>query len=191
MGGEGGGKSRLCYNLCIRSSWLYLLRALRQWIRASLTCQTGLTKNTECMTGMRAVISRIYHDAPEKATKARSQFMVFKNRTKGIFAQPGIWEDAKHMPAHEWWEQYGAEIEELQFIAMKVLSKRSSACSVERLWSFFGSVWSDQRAKLGPKKAVELVKVGSNLRLMRKLEKLSYETEMRSWLVDPDGSDEE
>ena len=35
------------------------------------------------------------------------------------------------------------------------------------------------------------MKVGSNLRLMRKLEKLSYETEMRSWLVDPDGSDEE
>ena len=50
----------------------------------------------------------------------------------------------------------------------------------------FGSVWSDQRGTLGPKNAVELVKVGSNLRLMRKLEKISHETEMRSWLVGPD-----
>ena len=44
------------------------------------------------------------------------------------------------MPAHEWWEMYGSEVPELQYVAMKVLSKRSSACSVERLWSLFGNV---------------------------------------------------
>ena len=47
-------------------------------------------KIAECMTGMREVNSRIYHDAPGKATEERSQFMVFKNRAKGIFAQPSI-----------------------------------------------------------------------------------------------------
>ena len=67
-----------------------------------------------------------------------------------------------------------------------MLSKRSSACPIERLWSFFGSVWSYQRTKPGPKNAAELVKAGSNLRLMRKLEMISHETEMRSWHVDPD-----
>ena len=72
-----------------------------------------------------------------------------------------------------------------------MLSKRSSACSVERLWSLFGRVWADERASLGPQKAADLVKAGSNLRLQSKLLAMDYETQMRSWLVDPDESDDE
>ena len=140
---------------------------------------------------VRAVIGRIYHDQPDKAAKARAQYLVFKNPTRGTFANSEIWEDAQHMPAHEWWEMYGAEIEELQFVAMKVLSKRSSACSVERLWSFFGSVCSAERARLGPQKAIDLVKCGFNLRLKQKLVMMDYEVEMRSWLVEPEESEDE
>ena len=82
--------------------------------------------------------------------------------------------------AHEWWELYGAELPELQRVAMKVLSKRSSACSVERLWSLFGRVWSDARASLGPRKARDLVMTGSNIRLKNKLLAMDYEAAMRS-----------
>ena len=95
------------------------------------------------------------------------------------------------MPAHEWWELYGAEIPELQLVAMRVLSKRSAACSVERLWSLFGLVWSESRASLGPQKAISLVKAGSNLRLKKKLLAMDYEAEMRSWTTDPPDSDDE
>ena len=85
---------------------------------------------------------------------------------------------------------YGAEVKELQFVAMKVLSERSSACSVERLWSLFGVAWCKQRARLGPARAVGLVKAGSNLRLnKRKLLNLDYGVEMRSWTCDPEESD--
>ena len=143
------------------------------------------------MDGMRMVIARLYHDQPDKASKARQQYLTYKNRTKGIFGEAGVWLDAENMPGHEWWELYGAELPELQFVAMKVLSKRSSACSVERLWSFFGRVWSDERARLGPTKAVDLVKTGANLRLKRKLATMDYEATMRSWLMDPEESDDE
>ena len=115
------------------------------------------------------------------------QFIIYKNKSQGIFAEDGVWHDAKEMPAHVWWELYGAEMPELQRVAMKVLSKRSSACSVERLWSLFGNVWSSSRSRLGPTKAIDLVKVGSNLRLEKKLLEMDYELQMRSWTTEPFG----
>ena len=39
--------------------------------------------------------------------------------------------------------------------------------------------------------AIDLVKAGSNLRLEKKLLELDYETEMRSWTTQPEGSDDE
>ena len=95
------------------------------------------------------------------------------------------------MAAREWWMEHGGELKEPQYVALRVLSKRSSACSVERLWSLFGRVWSDERASLGPQKAVDLVRAGANLRLQKKLLALDYETEMLTWLIDPDESDDE
>ena len=119
------------------------------------------------------------------------QLAVFQDRARGVFKEARTWEDAKNMPGHEWWALYGSELPELQFVALRVLSKRSSACSVERLWSLFKLVWTDSRARLGPKKAIDLVKAGSNLRLKHKLDVIKYESEMRSWLVEPAESDDE
>jgi len=120
--------------------------------------------DAEVMTGFRAVIARHYHDKPASSSKTMVQFMAYKN-SRGVFSEAGIFEQAKDMPAHEWWELYGADIPEIQRVAMKVLSKRSSACSVERLWSLFGLVRSDVRGSLGPKKARDLALAGSNIRL--------------------------
>ena len=49
-------------------------------------------------------------------------------------------DDAEAVPARARWKLYCAGVPELQCIAMHVLSKHSSACSVERLWSLFGVV---------------------------------------------------
>jgi len=143
------------------------------------------------MTGFRAVCGKLYHDNPQKAAAAKRQFLVYKNRSAGVFSSPAVFDEAKEMPAHEWWEMYGSEVPELQYVAMKVLSKRSSACSVERLWSLFGNVWTDGRASLGAKKAIDLVKAGANLRLQKKLLALDYESEMRSWSAEPGESDDD
>ena len=147
--------------------------------------------NDEIMTGFRTVCERLFYDKPEKAAAAKRQFVVYKNRSQGVFMKSSVFEEAKDMPAHSWWEMYGSEVPELQYVAMHVLSKRSSACSVERLWSLFGLVWSDQRARLGVKKAIDLVKTGANLRLQKKLLAMDYESEMRSWSDDPENSDDE
>ena len=147
-------------------------------------------KDTEVMTGFWAVVARLYHGNSAKSMKALAQFMVYKNRTKGVFGETAVFAQASVMPAHEWWELYGSEVPELQYVAMKVLSKRSSACSVERLWSFFGQVWNDSRASLGAKKARDLVLAGSNIRLKNQLLGMELESDMRSQ-ADPDMSDDE
>ena len=151
----------------------------------------GQHSNATIMTGFRAVCDRLHYKDPSKATKAKMQLTAFQDKARGVFKEAGVWKDAKEMPAHEWWAMYGAELPELQYVALRVLSKRSSACSVERLWSLFGSVWSDARARLGPMKAINLVKAGANIRLKRKLETMDYESQMRSWLVDPEDSDDD
>lgn len=145
------------------------------------------------MVGFHTVCDRLFYDQSEKAARAKEQLTVFRHRSLGIFGQPGTWAHARTMPAHEWWEMYGAGIPELQYVAMRVLSKRSSACAVERLWSLFGRVWSDERARLGPAKAVELVRAGANLRLKEKLLMSDYEKDMRSWLEgnEPEESDDD
>ena len=102
----------------------------------------------EIMNGFRVVCDRLFYDDPEKAKTAKAQFLIYKNRSQGVFMEASVFADAKDMPAHLWWEMYGAEVPELQYVVMRVLSKCSSACSVERLWSLFGLVWSDSRASL-------------------------------------------
>ena len=146
--------------------------------------------NAEVMRGFQTVCDRLFHDDQSKANKAKQQRSVYARKAQGIFGQRGTWDHAKTMAAHEWWLEYGYELPELQYVALRVLSKRSSACSVERLWSLFGRVWSDERARLGAQKATDLVKAGSNLRLQSKLLTIDYETQMRSWL-DPEDSDDE
>ena len=148
--------------------------------------------NREIMSGFQIVCDRVHFASPAKAALAKQQFLIYKNRSQGVFMEPGIIDTAARSTAgHLWWEMYGYEVPELQMVAMKVLSKRSSACSVERLWSLFGLIWTKSRASLGAAKAIDLVKTGANLRLEKKLMALDYETEMRSWTTPPEESEDE
>ena len=57
----------------------------------------------------------------------------------GIFATAGIFSDQtlKEHSDYRWWVVYGGGTPELQYVALKVLSKRGSASSCERNWSEF------------------------------------------------------
>ena len=72
------------------------------------------------------------------------------------------------MADYRWWELYGADAPELQYVALLVLSKRGSASSAERNWSEFDFIWTKKRSSLGAIKATALVRVHSNLRLLGK-----------------------
>ena len=51
------------------------------------------------MNGFRTVCDRIYHDQPEKAVKAKTQFIIYKNRAQGVFSSDKVFQHAESMPA--------------------------------------------------------------------------------------------
>ena len=127
------------------------------------------------MRGMRATCRKLL--SPEKAAKAMSQLMLFL-RKEVAFAQEEAWEEAKHMPAVHWWVAWGAEVPELQSIALKVLSQPVSVGGVERVWSTFGWIQSKLRNKMLPATAKKLVMVHMWLKLETMKESGKWEADL-------------
>ena len=86
-----------------------------------------------------------------------------------------MWDDAKEMADYRWWQLYGADVPELQFVALHVLSKRGSASSAERNWSEFDFIWTKKRNRLKAAKATMLVRVHSNLHLIGKRSRSQFD----------------
>ena len=55
------------------------------------------------------------------------------------------------------WQAYGAEVPELQQVAIKILAQPTSACSCERNWSSYGFIHNRMRNRLTRKRAADLV----------------------------------
>ena len=88
---------------------------------------------------------------------------------------------AKTMPSWEWWNVNCAHLPTLRLVAMKVLSKRTSASSVEHLWSKFKAVWTKARASLGAKKACRLVALSANLYIARRALEMGKDDVLIPW----------
>jgi hypothetical protein len=115
-----------------------------------------------------AIIQKV-HNTPEAQQKARLQYAAFKAR-EGAFARAAAKQDAKVMPAHQWWVVYGAGAPELQRVAVRVLSQVASACACERNWFTYDFIHNKKRNRLTPTRARDLVYVFTNGRLVDKLE---------------------
>ena len=109
--------------------------------------------NGEVMSGMRATCKKLL--SPDKAAKAMTQLMSFL-RKEVSFASQDAWEEAKHMTPVQWWLAWGAEVPELQSVALKVLSQPISVGGVERVWSIFGWIQNKLRSKMLPATAKKL-----------------------------------
>ena len=69
----------------------------------------------------------------------------------GHWGRAVVRESAKSSAPHSWWAVNGADIPELQLVAVKVLSQCSSACACERNWSTYDFIHSKRRNRLTPK----------------------------------------
>ena len=131
--------------------------------------------NVEVMSGMRATCKKLL--SPDKAAEAMSQLMSFL-RKEVAFAQEEAWEESKHMTAVQWWLAWGAEVPELQSVALKVLSQPVSVGGVERVWSTFGWIQSKLRNKMLPATAKKLVMVHMWLRIETMKESGKWEADL-------------
>ena len=74
------------------------------------------------------------------------------------------------MDAAAWWESYGNEIPQLQYIAVHLLSLGLANSAAERNWSIHNFLHSKRRSRLSFQKQRSLVNVYVNTKLREKLE---------------------
>eukprot|EP00253_Pinus_taeda_P011454 PITA_11454 len=89
----------------------------------------------------------------------------------GYFLNPGYHYKAKGDRSFEggaqWWEAFGSHCQELQRLAIRILSQTCSATGCERKWSVFERIHTKKRNRLDKKRLNDLVYVQYNLRLRR------------------------
>jgi hypothetical protein len=76
---------------------------------------------------------------------------------------------------------YGSHVQELQQVAVRILSQVSAAVACERNWSTYDYIHSKKRNLLAPARARDLVYVFSNQRLLRKLNSGDHEEVYVPW----------
>ena len=115
--------------------------------------------------------------------KVSAQLTLYRNKT-GMFARDWVLEAAEDMPAHLWWDQYGASVPELQFVACLVLAQPASASICERINSEFAFVKDRRRNRLAHARADKLVSLFHNLRLLARMRKTTYVEPAVGWTED-------
>ena len=100
---------------------------------------------------------------------------------------------AQCVDAASWWESYGNEIPQLQYVAVRLLSMGLANSAAERNWSIHNFLHSKQRSRLSFEKQRRLVNVYVNTKLREKLESqqaIEYFTDEISEVVTSDEEEE-
>lgn len=135
----------------------------------------------EVFSGLTTVIEKHYYQEEESQAAALQQYSDFRKQ-RGIFAAGSLKIAARAVPAHEWWEMVAGGATELRKIAMKVLSKTSSASACERNWSAFQAVQTPKRGRLSSKTLNDLVYLRVNLRLQQKCIDTNFAERVAEWV---------
>ncbi|XP_075499728.1 uncharacterized protein LOC142538252 [Primulina tabacum] len=104
------------------------------------------------------------------------------------FSDNDAMRDRGLMSPTKWWVIHGASTTTLQSLALKLLGQPSSSCC-ERNWSTYNFIHSLKRNKITPQRAVDLVYVHYNLRLLSRRSPHYNEGESKMWDVGADAFD--
>lgn len=114
------------------------------------------------------------------ATAVMGQLSLYKGK-KGMYSRSWVFDSAETMPAYLWWDMHGSSTPELQSVARMVLAQPASASIVERINSEFAFIKDRKRNKLAHDKANKLVSLFHNLRLLKRMQKISYVEPAVAW----------
>jgi hypothetical protein len=135
----------------------------------------------EVFAGLSRVIERTFHDDEAAREEAFSQYSDFRKQ-RGVFVHPTLRSSIKTMGAHEWWEMAAGGAAELRKVAMRVLSKTTSASACERNWSAFAAVQTPKRNRLHHSTLTDLVSVRINLRLQQRKNDTKFKDKVAEWV---------
>jgi hAT family C-terminal dimerisation region len=140
----------------------------------------------EVFAGLQNVVDKLYHDDPGMYNEAMLQCQGFRDQ-EGIFASTRVQSIAKTMPAHKWWDLVGGEAQALRKVAMRVLSKTTSASACERNWAAFEAVQQPKRTRLGSRRLNDLTYLRVNLRLLQARQDPDYKNVVTEWVKEAAG----
>lgn len=137
----------------------------------------------EVFEGLNAVIGKILYDDEAAQARALQQYADFR-KSRGMFGKTPMIAAARTMAAHEWWELSAGGAADLRTVAMRVLSKTSSASACERNWSAFAAVQTSKRTRLTSEHVNDLVYLRANLRLQQKRVDKNFAESVAQWVED-------
>lgn len=136
----------------------------------------------EAFAGLTAVIEKVFYDDEPAQASALQQYADFRKQRGVVFERKSLQAAAKTVAAHEWWDMVAGGAKQLRTVAMRVLSKTSSASACERNWSAFAAVQTPKRNRLSTENLDSLVYLRSNLRLQQKRKDKNYEEQVAQWI---------
>ena len=110
-------------------------------------------------------VKRFFPGDVQSQRKAGTSLRKFWEKD-GIFSSELVWADAQsdEMDDCAFWDEYGFEDPELQTMGRKILAQPTAMTSAERNWKEHDDVHCEERNRLKPKKARDLVFVAASLR---------------------------
>lgn len=139
--------------------------------------------NGEVFAGLTAVIEKVHHGNSAAQALALQQYVEFRAQRGKVFEMSSLQAAAKTVAAHEWWQMIAGGASELRKVAMRVLSKTSSASACERNWSAFAAVQTPVRNRLSSENLNSLVYLRSNLRLQQKRKDPKFAEKVAHWVA--------
>jgi len=139
----------------------------------------GKTTYDEVRQGRSLMFYRLLKDDEELVKRAFVEHAAYLNK-QGCHSQ-AVWDSAESMDAVEWWQTHGGTWPVLRSVALKVLSHPSSASGCEHNWSAYEFVHNKKRNRLTLARAGDLVYVYTNLRLVARITRPSYEHVRAEW----------
>jgi hypothetical protein len=105
--------------------------------------------------------------------QAERELSNYRNKV-GVLGRPVCVNNAKSMPACEWWMSYGSELPALQKVAVRCLGQISGAGAAERGHKEMNFIKSKVRNRMGIEKMEDYVYVRHNLNQIQKIESIHY-----------------
>jgi hAT family C-terminal dimerisation region len=93
------------------------------------------------------------------------------------------------MDARKWWVVYGVGAPQLQSLALKLLGHPTSSSCCEKNWGTYSFVRSLDKNPMDPKRALDLVFVHNNLRLLSRRSSQYNQGESKMWDIAGDAFD--
>ncbi|XP_010693420.2 uncharacterized protein LOC104906377 [Beta vulgaris subsp. vulgaris] len=121
-------------------------------------------RDTEISEGRVSCFRRLFPDNADFA-RAMDEYTMFSYKS-GVYRGGENLYTRGTMDPMSWWVNFGSSTSLLQALAFRYLGQPTSSSCCERNWSIYSFIHSLRRNRLNPKRAENLVKIHTNLRLL-------------------------